>query len=58
MQSAKGIGEVLINLTKIRVPVSLSCLAPAFRLLEREESCLHFPFTLVILVKIVPTERM
>lgn len=58
MQSAKVIGEVLINLTRTRVPVFLPCFAPAFRLLEREESCLHFPHTLVILVKTVPTETM
>lgn len=35
MQSVKGIAEVHINLTKNRVPVSLTWLSPTFRPLER-----------------------
>jgi len=59
MQSAKGIAEVHINLTKTRVPVPLTCLAPAFRLLEIQKSCRTFIFPqrlIILLVKILSIE--
>lgn len=59
MQSAKGIGEVHINLTKTRVPVPLTCLAPAFRPLEigvlQDPPFSHRP--MILLVKILSIEE-